>query len=126
MYFIKIYNVIFELKPTISACIDNKMVSHPVTYFIDNFDYSGCSLNYSGNAFKLAWSEVSWTDFNNTVHTENRTVLVGLENSNGGRLLATGSNFFVDNWALNNLYQSTENWKLVLRILYWMVHILDP
>ena len=103
-----------------------KMHDHRVTAFIDSFDYNGCSLNYSGDAFELAWAEIFWRDENDTIYTENRTVLVGLENSNGGRLLATGSNFFLDNWGLNNLYQSDENWKLVLQALYWLIHILDP
>ncbi len=103
-----------------------KMHNHRVTNFIDSFDYNGCSLNYSNDVFELAWSEVLWKDENDTIYIENRTVLVGLENSHGGRLLATGSNFFLDNWALNNLYQSKENWKFVLQALYWLIHILEP
>jgi len=100
-----------------------KMHNHPVTAFIDSFDYNGCSLNFTGDVFELAWAEIFWTDENNTIHKDNRTVLVGLENSLGGRLVATGSNFFVDNWALNELYRSTQNWKLVLQSLYWIIHI---
>ncbi|MGY5860121.1 MAG: S8 family serine peptidase [Candidatus Thorarchaeota archaeon] len=103
-----------------------KMHDHRVTAFLESFDYHGCSLNYSDNAFEIAWSEIFWTDANDTIHKENRTVLVGLENQNGGRLLATGSNFFLDNWALNNLYHSKENWKFTLQALYWLVHILEP
>jgi hypothetical protein len=102
-----------------------KMHDHRVTAFLDSFDYNGCSLNYSDNAFELAWSEVFWHDENDTIHKDNRTVLVGLENQNGGRLLATGSNFFLDNWALNNLYKSDEDWKFTLQALYWLIHILD-
>ncbi|TFG32162.1 hypothetical protein EU527_10785 [Candidatus Thorarchaeota archaeon] len=104
----------------------HKMVEHPVTNYIDYFDYNGCSLNYTDDVFELAWAEIFWKDANDTIHKENRTVLVGLENTQGGRLLATGSNFFVDNWALNDLYQSKQNWKLVLQALYWLLHILDP
>jgi len=103
-----------------------KMHDHRVTAFLESFDYNGCSLNYSDNAFELAWSEIFWTDANDTIHKDNRTVLVGLENQNGGRLLSTGSNFFLDNWALNNLYKSDENWKFTLQALYWLIHILDP
>lgn len=123
----------YDLVPPITLIVNGipsttkiyKMISHPVTDYIDYFDYNGCSLNYSADAFELAWAEVFWTDVNGTIHKENRTVLVGLENSKGGRLLGTGSNFFVDNWALNDLYQSTKNWKLVLQALYWLIHILD-
>ena len=103
-----------------------KMHDHRVTAFLESFDYNGCSLNYSDNAFELAWSEIFWTDANDTIHKENRTVLVGLENPHGGRLLAAGSNFFLDNWALNNIYHSKENWKFTLQALYWLIHILDP
>jgi hypothetical protein len=103
-----------------------KMHDHRVTAFLESFDYNGCSMNFTDNAFELAWSEVFWKDANDTIHMDNRTVLVGLENPNGGRLLATGSNFFIDNWALSNLYHSKENWKFTLQALYWLIHILDP
>ncbi len=124
----------YDLVPAITIIVNgiasttriDMMNSHPVTDFIDYFDYNGCSLNYSGNAYDLAWKEVSWIDENGTIRSDNRTVLVSLENENGGRLLATGSNFFVDNWALNDLYQSKQNWKLVLQSLFWLIHILSP
>jgi hypothetical protein len=101
------------------------MHNHRVTDYLDSFDYNGCSLNYSDDVFELAWTELVYTDVNDTTHQENKTVLVGLENQFGGRLLATGSNFFLDNWALNNLYRSEQNWRLVLQALYWLIHILD-
>ncbi|MHA1288013.1 MAG: S8 family peptidase [Candidatus Thorarchaeota archaeon] len=103
-----------------------KMHDHRVTAFLESFDYNGCSMNFTDNTFELAWSEVFWKDTNDTIHMDNRTVLVGLENTNGGRLLATGSNFFIDNWALNGIYHSKENWKFTLQALYWLIHILDP
>ena len=109
-----------------STTIIDEMADHPVTSFIDSFDYNGCSLNYTGDAYELAWKELSFTNQNGTIYKENRTVLVGMENDNGGRFLATGSNFFVDNWALNNLYQADQDWKLVLQSLFWLVHILHP
>ena len=101
-----------------------QMHNHPVTAFVNSFDYNGCSLNFTGDVFELAWTEIFWTDVNDTIHKANRTVLVGLENPLGGRLVATGSNFFLDNWALNELYRSAQDWKLVLQSLYWLIHIL--
>ncbi len=101
-----------------------KMHNHPVTAFVDSFDYNGCSLNFTGDVFELAWAEIFWRDVDDIIHKDNRTVLVGLENPTGGRLLATGSNFFLDNWALNELYSSDQDWKLVLQSLYWLIHIL--
>jgi major intracellular serine protease len=100
------------------------MIDHPITDFLFSFDYNGCSLNHTGTAFEIAWAEVSWLNESMIVQTENRTVLAGLENENGGRVLATGSNFFLDNWALSNLYQSTQDYRLALQALYWLVHVL--
>lgn len=100
------------------------MIDHPITDSLNSFDYNGCSLNYTGDVFEIAWTEVSWMNESMIIETENRTVLAGLEGSSGGRVLATGSNFFFDNMALNNLYHSTENFLLVLQALHWLVHIL--
>ncbi|MGY5880292.1 MAG: S8 family serine peptidase [Candidatus Thorarchaeota archaeon] len=109
---------------TSTALIKN-MHNHAVTGFLDSFDYNGCSLNFTGDVFELAWATVFVLDENEVIHQVNRTVLVGLENSKGGRLVATGSNFFLDNWALRGLYQSNQNWRLVLQALYWQLHILN-
>ncbi|RLI54146.1 MAG: hypothetical protein DRO87_04170 [Candidatus Thorarchaeota archaeon] len=108
--------------PSTAEIID--MEDHPVTSFIDSFDYNGCSLNYSGDAFELARTQVFWKDENDTIHARNVTVLVGLEGVHGGRLLATGSNFWLDNWALNKLYHSDDNLKLVLQAAYWLLRVL--
>jgi hypothetical protein len=100
------------------------MLDHPITGFLDSFDYNGCSLNYTGDVFEIAWAEVSWLNESMVVQKENRTVLAGLEGGNGGRIIATGSNFFLDNWAMNNLYLSTQDYRLALQTLYWLVHVL--
>lgn len=102
----------------------SSMIDHPITSFLEFFDYNGCSLNYTGDVFEIAWAEVPYLDENGTIQLLNRTTLVGLESSSGGRLVATGSNFFLDNWALNNLYHSTQDYRLALQILYWLVHVL--
>jgi len=109
-----------------STTLITNMYDHPVTRFLDSFDYNGCSMNYSGDAFELAWTEIFMQNENGTIHQNNVTVVAGLENSNGGRLLATGSNFFLDNWALNGKYQSLQNWRLVLQALFWLLQILNP
>jgi len=100
------------------------MIDHPITDSLVSFDYNGCSLNHTGDVFEIAWTEVSWLNESQIVQKENRTVLAGLEGANGGRVLAIGSNFFLDNWALNNLYHSTDNFRLALQALKWLVHIL--
>jgi hypothetical protein len=101
------------------------MIDHVVTRLIDSFDYNGCSLNYTGDAFEMAWVEVMDQHDNGTIYPVNKTVLVGSENSRGGRLIATGTNFFIDNWALRNLYRSDHNFKIVLQSVYWLLHILN-
>ena len=100
------------------------MIDHPITDFLSSFDYNGCSLNITGDVFEIAWAEVSWLNASQMVQTENRTVLAGLEGTNGGRVVATGSNFFLDNWALNNLYLSTDDSRLAIQALFWLVHTL--
>ena len=108
-----------------STSVITKMHNHPVTAFLDSFDYNGCSMNFTGDVFELAWAEIYRNNEIGSILIENRTVLVGLENPLGGRLLATGSNFFLDNWALNDLYRSHQDWRLVLQALYWLMHTLD-
>ena len=101
------------------------MIEHPVTTGIDSFDYNGCSLNFTGSSYEIAWKNVSWQDENGTAYSTRYAVLVGLENSNGGRLLASGSNFFFDNWALTNLYRSDQDLIFVLQASYWLLRMLE-
>jgi hypothetical protein len=101
------------------------MISHPITDGIDAFDYNGCSLNFTGDPYEIAWKEITWQDENGTYHSVNRTVLVGLENGNGGRLIASGSNFFIDNWALTDSYRSDQDLLFVIQLVYWLLHALE-
>ena len=100
------------------------MIQSPITDIVDAFDYNGCSLNFTGDVFEIAWKDATWEDTNGTEHSEHYSVLVGLENGNGGRLLATGSNFFLDNWALSDLYRSDKNLQFALQSIYWLLHVL--
>jgi len=101
-----------------------EMIQSPITDFVDAFDYNGCSLNFTGDVFEIAWKDLTWQDVNGTDHSVHQSVLVGLENENGGRLLATGSNFFIDNWALSDLYRSDLNLQFVVQTVYWLLHVL--
>jgi hypothetical protein len=109
----------------VSTELVKNMIDHVITRRVDSFDYNGCSLNYTGDAYKIAWVEVMGQYANGTQYTQNRTVMIGSENSRGGRFIAAGSNFFLDNWALNNLYRSNQNLKLVLQSVYWLLDILS-
>ncbi|MHA1950780.1 MAG: S8 family peptidase [Candidatus Thorarchaeota archaeon] len=114
-----------EINGIVSTELVTNMIDHAVTRRVDSFDYNGCSLNFTGSAYELAWANVMEEHPNGSTYIEKKTVLAGSENSNGGRLIAAGSNFFIDNWALNNLYRSDQNLKLVLQSVYWLLHIID-
>jgi hypothetical protein len=101
------------------------MNPHPITDGIDAIDYNGCSLNFTGNTYEIAWADVVWRDENGTDYSERRSVLVGLENGNGGRFIASGSNFFLDNWALNGLYRSDKDLLFVLQSVYWLLRVFE-
>lgn len=128
------FNITLNLDrvPAITIVVDGipsteevfQLADHPVTRWIDTIDYNGCSLNVTGHTMELAWSPIFWKDENGTIQSENRTLIAGLEKPNGARLVATGSNFWLDNWALDNRYHSSENIKLVLQTTFWLLHIL--
>ena len=101
------------------------LISHPITEGVDAFDYNGCSLNFTGTTYEIAWKEVILQDENGTFYSENRTVLVGLENNNTGRLIATGSNFFLDNWALTGHYKSKQDLLFVWQAVSWLLRVLE-
>lgn len=102
------------------------LIVHNTTQGVESFDYNGCSLNFSGPCFQLAWTEVTWTDLRGIPHSINKTLLVGLEAGNGSRLLVAGSNYLFDNWAINGLYRSGQNPKLVLQIILWLTKLTWP
>ena len=101
-----------------------QLADHPVTRWIETIDYNGCSLNVTGDTIELAWAHVFWRDENGTIHGENRALIAGLEKPNGARFVATGSNFWLDNWALDDRYHSSENVKIVLQTTFWLLHLL--
>ncbi|MFW9793727.1 MAG: hypothetical protein ACFFEE_05475, partial [Candidatus Thorarchaeota archaeon] len=108
----------------VSTDLITGMHQHFITRWIDSFDYNGCSLNYTGDVYELAWTRVMVLDANGTSYPVNKTVMVALENGDGGRLVAAGSNFFLDNWALLNQYRSSQNWNLVVQTTFWLLDIL--
>lgn len=109
-----------------STDLITEMNQHNITEGIDAFDYNGCSLNFTGDSYEIAWKDVIWRDENGTIQSERRSVLVGLENDDGGRLIASGSNFFLDNWALTDLYRSDQNLQFVLQSVFWLLHVFEP
>ncbi len=121
--FDSIPSTLISIGGIVSTTEITKMIDHPVTQGIASFDYVGCSLNYSGRTYEIAWTQVNVRNKTGQIQTVNRTVMVGLESTNGSRLLIAGSNFFIDNWALNNRYKSQDDRKLALQAIYWLAGI---
>jgi len=83
--------------------------SHPITDGVTSFDYEGARVNAPAGATILA------DYFGNPV--------LGLrEMGANGRVVVTGTNFFIDNWALAGEYQSSSNGMLALGIVSWITN----
>ncbi|MFW9800919.1 MAG: S8 family serine peptidase [Candidatus Thorarchaeota archaeon] len=97
---------------------------HNATSGIDSFDFNGCSVNYTGAAYSLAQTEVSFLLTNGSLSLKNRTVVAALEGAGGGRIIVSGSNFLFDNWGIRGSYQSTQNAPFALQITRWLTGII--
>ena len=99
--------------------------NHPVTDRVDSFDYNGGSLNVSTLSEGLAWAYVKHLDSENNVQLIIKPVLVAQERSlSNSKLIVTGTNFFLDNWALHDLYHAEDNSKLVIQSIFWLVGLI--
>ena len=85
---------------------------HPITAGVVGFDYLGAPLSVPANATVLAES------------SEGDAVLGCLDNDTAGRLVVTGTNFFIDNWGLNRQYSATDDSVLALQIVLWLTRLL--
>ncbi len=93
-----------------------EMLDHPITSGVSSFDYIGCSLNFTGECFSIAW-----TLENEDGDILNKTVMVGVEGNVGNRLIVTGSNYFIDNAGMKGLYSSDYNARLVKQSVLWLI-----
>ncbi len=87
------------------------LFTHPITTGVKAFDYYGAPINVPADGTTLA--EYGSLD-----------VLGCLEGSSGGRLVVTGTNYFIDNWGLNGKYNTVNDWELASRIVYWIIGAL--
>lgn len=110
-------SIVIHIGGVSSTVLVSKLASHRVTQDVDSFDFVGCSMNYTGNAYELASIELMIDQDLEVM----RTVMVGNEWENGGRVIGVGTNYFLDNWALHGLYQSDDNSKLLLQAVYWLI-----
>ncbi|NWF97011.1 MAG: S8 family peptidase [Candidatus Thorarchaeota archaeon] len=87
--------------------IDN-IVSHPITQDVSDFDYNGASLSGPVGSVTLARYGSS-------------PVLSCLQGVSGGRIVVTGTNFFIDNWGITGNYESLHDDDLALNIVLWLL-----
>ncbi|MHA2212181.1 MAG: S8 family serine peptidase, partial [Candidatus Thorarchaeota archaeon] len=85
--------------------------AHAVTVGIGSFDFAGAPISVLGNGSALATYS-------------GQTVLSSLEGDNGGRMILTGTNFFLDNWGMNGMYDSDDNDDFAIRIALWLSGLL--
>ncbi len=83
--------------------------AHPILAGISSFDYYGAPVNVPTGAVTLARYNL-------------KAVLGCLEGSGGGRIVVTGTNFFIDNWGILGEYRSSYNDNLSLKIAMWLIH----
>jgi hypothetical protein len=90
----------------------NDLEPHIITSDLVGFHYSGAILNIHGDGQPLASYHPS------------APVLGYEESAGGGRIVVTGSNFFIDNYALLGDYGDGDDALIALRIVLWTAGVL--
>jgi hypothetical protein len=72
---------------------------------VESFDFYGGIVMMPENATALAYYTAS-------------IVLASMQDDSGGRIVVTGTNFFIDNWGMLGMY------VLALRIMLWVSHLM--
>lgn len=90
----------------------SELESHIITSGVSGFHYSGATLNIPGNGNVLA------------EYPPAAPVLGYKEGAGGGRIVVTGTNFFIDNYALLGEYGAGDDALIGLRIVLWTAGIL--
>jgi hypothetical protein len=117
----RIPGITIEVGGTSSTLLVTDLMNHSTTEGIESFDFVGCSVNYTGNAYPLAQVEMSTIDESGEVHSENRTLMAALEGLSSARMIVTGTNFMFDNWGVGGYYQSDDNDRFIVQMAYWLI-----
>ncbi|TXT55198.1 MAG: hypothetical protein BAJATHORv1_40108 [Candidatus Thorarchaeota archaeon] len=96
--------------------------SHEIMEGIISFDYNGCSLHAFEDSEILARTDVVFEN-SSGVFTESRSLLGYRSNGTFGKILVSGSNFFLDNFGMSGYYQSNQNLQLGYQSVYWLLGI---
>jgi hypothetical protein len=94
-----------------TAFIDD-LDTHIITSGVSGFHYSGATVNIPIDGTRLAKYHPS------------APVLGCKEGVGGGRIVVTGTNFFIDNYALLGEYGEGDNALIALRIVLWTAGLL--
>jgi hypothetical protein len=106
-----------------STLLITDLVEHATTGGVESFDFVGCSVSFDGEAYSLAKAEVSYLDDFGVLQSENHTVMAALEGPSRARMIVSGTNFMFDNWGVKGLYQSDENDRFILQMVYWLIGV---
>jgi len=101
----------FEIGSGSAPTLITTLTTHVITDGVGSFDYLGANVILPVGAVELA-------------RYFGRSVLAYDEAPGGGRIVVTGTNYFIDNWGMNGEYESSYNWKLALQITQWIADLL--
>lgn len=96
--------------PGDSPALITDITEHAITAGVSGFDYLGSTVSIPAGATSLAGYSSD-------------TVLACRQGSGGGRIVVTGSNFFVDNWGMVGRYNSLDDDVLALNIVQWLTRL---
>jgi len=105
--------------------ITNLSTTHEITDDVYSFDYFGAALNITGdNAEAIAWGTISVEVDLSTIEFSIPVAATFVSTNNSeGRVCITGSNFFLDNWGINDVYtSSSQNDLFLTRIVEWITN----
>ncbi len=120
----RVPEVTFVVGGIASTALVSDLSDHPVTRGVSSFDHNGCTLNHSLPCYSIARVQIRVSDRDGNEHLVKRSVVVGRESESGSRLIVSGSNFFLDNWAFSGLYQSDDNERFAVQCVLWLVGLL--
>jgi hypothetical protein len=84
--------------------------AHPITSGVTDFAFSGSSLNVNSSGTVLA--------------RIGSDAVLGAMDIGEGRIVVTGTNYFIDNWGMTGEYDSNSDAVLALKIVLWLSGLL--
>ncbi|MFQ5832633.1 MAG: S8 family serine peptidase [Candidatus Thorarchaeota archaeon] len=101
-----------EISDNIDPVEVTQVTPHTITSNVGSFDFLGARLSTTPAGSVALGRYMGFT------------VLSGQQGAGGGRLVVTGTNFFIDNWGINGLYSSSHNDVLALQIVDWISDLI--